>query len=216
MWEFTEANPTCLSRDIFQEGCHVVLCSDGELLFVQFNVPHPAIQMRLLMRGLTMYIDPTGKRKEKYSVVFPSAKEVQDKMQPMPQPESAELQDIGRPDISPLLDALIEYGTLFDEKGKSMSIRQDMFSISIDGDDDVLSYSVLIPIGRMLMEKKLSEEWSIGMYSQGNGGMNIAPTNGNDAESLQRPVDDDLRDTLNRDIETWTTFSFPYICTLND
>ena len=73
---FLEKNRQCWAKEIIYEGCSVLLNSDGESLFVQLKILHPALQMRLLMQGMTVSVDPTGRKKEKYQTVIPSATDV--------------------------------------------------------------------------------------------------------------------------------------------
>lgn len=228
---FIKNNPKCYSKEIFYEGCKVFLCSDGESLLVQFKVLHPAMQMRVLMQGLTFYIDPTGRKKEKYSIILPAAKEVKEQMLPMePQNQRRDDMQMERPDIKPLIKALYKYGAILDINGKSNFINKECFAINLNETEESLIYTVLIPIEQMLEEKKLSDKWRLGLYSQGGkpdeGGPDFedAPNFERRHTPRQRPNDgqrgqdeeNKIRDILIKDIETWMDFSFSKICSLNN
>lgn len=81
----------------------------------------------------------------------------------------------------------------------------------------------------MLKEKKLSDQWRLGIYSQ--GGHPERGEEGNDGPPNMRGFDNGpqglpheqkdhkdkgLRSLLKGDIEEWVTFSFSAICSLND
>lgn len=229
--EFIKNNPKCWSKGVVHEGCHILLCSDGESLLIQFKILHPAIQMRLLMQGLTFYIDPTGRKKEKYSVILPSANEVKEQMQMMePQRPSRDVANTQRPDIRPLINSLSKYGAILDINGKNTCIDSENFIISLNETSASLVYTVLIPIEQMLKEKKLSDKWCIGFYSQGGKRGEGESGFGENSEfgperidrqeqmngNKQMPDSEDMRRLLMKDIEEWIIFSFSEICSLND
>lgn len=224
---FADLHPRCLKANVVYEGCNLLLSSDGEYLFVQFNILHPAMQMRFLMQGLMLYVDPTGKKKEKYSVIFPSAKDVQELMEGGNLNPSNRQQREERPDISPLIANLQKCGVVCDIKGKGCPLRKDMFSISLNEERSVLSYSVLIPMNDMFKEKKISQVWSVGLYSEGGQRGNERPNMEDlpmgqysemkiEEDLSSRDDQEELRKIMSRDIESWTKFSLENICSLND
>lgn len=227
---FVKNNPNCYSKNILYEGCQVLLCSDGESLLIQFKVLHPAIQMRVLMQGMTVYIDPTGRKKEKYSIILPAAKDVREQMRKIaPQRRRADDMQMERPDIKPLVQSLSRYGAIWDINGKSNFIAKECFSIDLEQTDESLIYSVLVPIAQMLEEKKLSDEWHLGLYSPGGRPDEEGPAFNGKPGSILKPrskrqsdaghitdVDEDMRDMLMKDIDTWIHFSFSRICSLNN
>ncbi len=228
---FINDNPMCWSKEVVYEGSSILLCSDGEELLVQLIIRHPAVQMRMLMQGLTFYVDPTGKKKEKFSVVLPSANDVREQMQMLEQHSpDRDTTNMQQPDITPLLLSLSKYGAILDINGKSTFIDSENFAISLDMTDASLIYSVLVPVEQMLNEKKLSDEWCLGLYSQGGqqgeGGPGFAdnPRPGGQQNgrrppidgSRQRPDDGNMRALLSKDIEEWIDFSFSEICSLNE
>lgn len=222
---FINEHPKCIKNDVIYKGCTLLVCSDSEYLFVQLNILHPAMQMRMLMQGLTMYIDPTGKKKEKYAIVFPSASDVQNIMyENVP---SASRLHKERPDIAPLINSLQEYGVVYNVKGKASSVNKEMYSITLNEKKDMISYSLLIPIGDMLNEKKLSQTWSVGLYSEGGRRNNDGP--GIEGRDMRRqsempmgqrgtPEDDqaEMQKIMLKDIVSWTKFSIEKACSLND
>lgn len=229
---FIKNNPKCSSKEVVYEGCKVLLCSDGESLLVQFKILHPAIQMRLLMQGLTFYIDPTGRKKEKYSILLPSAADVKEQMQmAAPQMQNLDGAEKQRPDIRPLISSLSEYGATLDINGKGIFIDKECFAINLNETDASIIYTVLIPVEQMLKEKKLSDKWRLGIYSRGGAQRESGP--GVDGSPVlehghniglpqqmngihQMPDSKEMRDLLMKDIEVWISFSFSELCSLND
>lgn len=228
---FIKNNPKCYSKEIFYEGCNVLLCSDGESLLVQFKVLHPAIQMRLLMQGMTFYIDPTGRKREKYSIILPAAKDVKEQMQAMePQKPREDDMQMERPDIKPLINSLSKYGAILDINGKDHFLEKECFAINLNETEESLIYTVLVPVVQMLGEKKLSDKWRLGLYSQGGRPSEEGPGFGEEPEFRHRKptsrqyqnasfptnMEEDIRSILIKDIEEWIDFSFSEICSLNN
>lgn len=229
---FVSKNKKCWVRNVIYEGTNLLLCSDGCYLFVQLQTIHPAIQMRLLMQGITFYIDPTGKKKEKYAVIIPSASDVKDKMEPMQSSQvGGSVNGNKRPDIRPLISCLSDCGAVFDVNGRSSLIPRNNFSICIDENNGKLIYSVLLPVEQLLKEKKVSEQWRLGIYTKGGSPDRDGPEFGREREPNMREQghrqsnfprgqtkenDKELRSILKKDIEEWIPFSFSAICSLNE
>lgn len=237
---FLEKNRQCWAKEIIYEGCSVLLNSDGESLFVQLKILHPALQMRLLMQGMTVSVDPTGRKKEKYQTVIPSATDVREQMQGMEPTMSQEMTGMEqRPDIRPLLAALTSHGAVFDVNGKYFPLDKGTFAVDLEEKEAVLVYSVLIPVEQMLKEKKLEDTWSLGIYSKGGQqkeggpgfgggpGFSEGPGFGKGPESgqipdpnrpdgvIQGPTGEDMFEFLVKNLEEWIEFSFSEICSLN-
>lgn len=229
---FVSKNKKCWVRNVIYEGTNLLLCSDGCYLLVQLQTLHPVIQMRLLMQGVTFYIDPTGRKKEKYAVVIPSASDVKDRMEPMLSLQEADsTHGNKRPDIRPLIKCLSDYGAVFDVNGKCSLIPKNSFSIYVDENNGGLVYSVLLPVEHFLKEKKLSEQWRLGIYTEGGrpdlggpefdrgGGPHMREQDNRQSKFSRGQIkesDENLRNLLKKDIEEWTSFSFSTICTLNE
>lgn len=244
---YLQQNPNCLSHEIIYEGSTLLLNSDGEYFFGQFNILHPELQMRILMQGITFYIDPTGKKKEKYALHFPPASQVQETMHNLtpPQPGRKNDTDPGNPrlpDITPLVNALAREGTTFDINHREQEYRKEWATITLDTMTHRLSYTFIIPVETMLAEKKLTDTWSLGLFSEGghpgNGGPGQNPGMGRpgmgmgmgmntgiggagpDRRMPPRPDNNTndnspaLRKMMMNDIESWTTFSISEITSL--
>ena len=163
-------NPRCLTKEIIYDGCTMMLNSDGEYIFGQFNVLHPELQMRILMQGITFYIDPTGRKKEKYALTFPAASAVESTMSHMSPPQPSDNSEMDNlPDIRPLITSLATLGAEYDENGIRREIDKSWTSISMDDSTHCLSYTFLLPVEKMLEEKKLSDNWTLTLYSEGGG-----------------------------------------------
>lgn len=235
--EFIDTHPVCLQKKVIFEGCYLNLVGDYDYLFVQLNVLHPALQMRLLMQGLTLYIDPTGKKKEKYALVFPGAATVKDQLTPPDEakaPEEGnsegETEEFARPDIMPLIKALAAEGVTLDIDGRTETIDKSQATISLNTDEGVLSFTALLPTVRLLAEKKLVDQWTVGIYSEGGnqpsgpgggpGGGFGGPMNGpsnRPRQSRQQPTDEGkLQKMMAKDISEWTSFSLSEVGSLNE
>lgn len=232
---YLDENPNCQTKEVIYEGCTLGISSDGDYLFGQFTILHPELQLRILMQGLTVYIDPTGKKKEKYAINFPSASSVQDVMQHMAPPSVSSGRDENEiPDILPLVNALSSYGAEFEINGKKRPFEQEWASIALDPELHALSYSFIVPIDDLLKEKKLSDIWRMGLFSSGGNSFGDGPGNGpgmgapgmgsptrgmNPPKGRERSNDEkaaiNLRKMMMKDIEEWTTFSFDEVCSIN-
>lgn len=240
--EYSENHPKCITQQVIYDGCTVMLNSDGEYLFGQFNILHPELQMRILMQGITFYVDPTGKKKEKYAIHFPAASAVEGVMSQMAPPEPGEdmVEDV-LPDIKPLITTLARLGVEYEINRKTQQFERDWSSINIDDSTHCLSYTFIIPVEQMLTEKKLSSTWKFGLYSEGgrptNGGPGTSggrqgpsmggpgmggPGMGGPGMGRKRNEKDngksnsqvDLRKMMMNDIEVWIPFSFEEACSL--
>lgn len=233
--EYTQSYPKCVTQEVVYDGCTLLLNSDGEYLFGQFNILHPELQMRILMQGITFYVDPTGKKKEKYAIHFPAASAVEDIMSQMAPPEPGEDMEQGiLPDIKPLVTSLARIGAEYDINRRHQTFDSTWSSINIDDSTHCLSYTFIIPVEQMLSEKKLSKTWKFGIYSEGgrptNGGPGMSgreqgpgmrgPGIGGPGIVSKRNENSnskvDLRKMMMNDIEVWVPFSFDSICLLNE
>lgn len=233
--EYSESYPKCITHEVIYDGCSLMLNSDGEFLFGQFNILHPELQMRILMQGITFYVDPTGKKKEKYALHFPAASAVEDVMFQMDPPEPSEdMNEEVLPDIKPLIASLANAGVEYDINCKPQLFKHEWSSINIDDSTHCLSYTFIIPVEQMLSEKKLSNTWKLGLYSEGgrpsNGGpgmngigpgMGVSGMRGPGMERKRNEKDNgnsnskvDLRKIMMNDIEVWIPFSFEEACSL--
>lgn len=229
---YLQENVDCVSKEVIFEGCSLLLNSDGEYLFCQLNILHPEIQMRILMQGVSFYIDPTGKTREKYAVHFPDASNIKDKKKLAPPREvMTDSSEVKIPNILPLVSELSSLGAQFKIK-KKMESHEEWSAISVNQEDKCLSYSFIIPVELMLTEKKLVDRWKIGLKSansrpydddRGNGPMMVFPGMPEQSpESRQRipenegrGINVDLHEIMMNDIEEWVSFSFSEISSLN-
>lgn len=233
--EYVQAYSKCITQEVIYDGCTLLLNSDGEYLFGQFNILHPELQMRILMQGITFYVDPTGKKKEKYAIHFPAASAVEDIMSQMAPLEPGEgMGDEVPPDIKPLITSLARIGVEYDINRRSQPFDSAWSSINIEDSTHCLSYTFIIPVEQMLSEKELSNTWTLGLYSEGgrptngcpgmNGGdrgsgvggsgMDGSGMSGRRNENSNSKVD--LRKMMMNDIEVRIPFSFDSICLLNE
>ena len=220
--QFLDANPKAIEVKILSEGTMAYLCADDDNLFVRVSVGNPQLFMRMLMQGLTIRIDPTGGKKGKYSVLFPSARDVQSSI-PGQTKESANQ----RPDIGPLLGAMNKVGAVYNIKGKPQPMELSRSLIELDTENETLDYYVLIPKEKMMEEKKLSSTWSIGLYLEspigvlegprGDGGMQGLPQQQGRIQGRpsQPSEDKEMEKLMKKKINVWETFSIDDVNSIN-
>lgn len=227
---FVKHNQICQAQNVIYKGTKLLLCSDGDMLLVQLQLLEPNLQMRILMGGLTISIDPTGKKKEKYSFVFPAGNSEADKMLDMQNQEehfgsqqmSPDSDSHDRPDLMPLLQALNAQSALSQIKGKTEKVGTNRFTIEANPSQGMVVYSCLIPLEPLLSEKKIKDVWTIGIYSANNRPTPNDFPNSNMGESPipnglpNHGAETDLLTILQNDIECWTSFSISEISSLNE
>lgn len=212
---FIEKNPQCVDFNAIYEGTKLNLSADDEFLLVNLSLAHPALQMRFMMQKVSLYIDPSGKKKKKYEIVLPSAMDVKDELvtshtlpdrQAMPTPDSGD----ERPDIRPLIGALNKRGAEYKCDGRNVHLSPQLFYIEHDRENELLNYYVLIPKMQLMLDSKLSEKWTLGIFSindlasmpppeQGGDGMMPPPMEGQDGQDIQELMQSDIRE--------WVKFS---------
>lgn len=220
--QFLYANPKAIEVKILSEGTMAYLCADDENLFVRVSIGNPQLFMRMLMQGLTIRIDPTGGKKTKHTILFPSARDVQANV-----PELTKESASKRPDIGPLLDAMNNLGAVYKIKGKSQAMELSRSRIELDTENEILDYYVLIPKYKMMEEKKLSSIWSIGLYLKSPIGVLEGPRGDRGMPEIQqtqmgiqgrpsRPSEDkDMEKLMKKKIKVWETFSIDDVNSIN-
>lgn len=210
---FIERNPNAVDFNVIYEGTKLNLSSDDNYLLVNLSVAHPALQMRFLMQKVSLYIDPSGKKRKIYEIVLPSAFDVKEELEAaIPRPDTvAKTEGDARPDIRPLIRALNKKGADFNYSGGKVHIGYQFFHIEMDTQKDLLNYYVLLPKEKLMQDRKLSDQWAIGIFSindyanmptpeqDGEGGMMPPPMDGEDQQSIQELMQNDIR--------LWTKFS---------
>ena len=208
---FIEKNPNAIDFNIIYEGSKLNLSADDDYLLVNLSIAHPALQMRFLMQSVSLYIDPSGKKRKNYQIILPNALDVKDELESvMPQnPEESHGEE--RPDIRPLISALNRKGAQYLANGISCQLGFQSFHIELDQQHELLNFYILLPKEKLMHDRKLSEKWTIGVFSmnnfanmpppdpQGEGGMMPLPVEGEDQQSIQELMQSDIRE--------WTKFS---------
>ena len=169
--------PNVVRKNFLYEGSSLSVSTNEEHLFVQLYVAHPELLMRMIMQGGTIYIDPTGKKKEKYAIILPSAKDIKDQMGDfMPTPPSTdkvngeEMSTSERPNIQPVIFAMSMHGATFDIDGEERLLYDDSFSMLLDEENNAVIYNILLPRNDLDVRKP-SKIWAFGLYL----GMDEAP-----------------------------------------
>lgn len=223
---FLENNPYAVQVNILNEGTVAFLCSDDDNLFIRVAVGNPMLFMRMLMQGLTVYVDPTGRNKEKYSLIFPSAENVRHLMNDNKQRQYSKTETINeRPDIFPLLNAINEVGVIYDVNGISTKLSPLRSLIDLDEEDEIISFCVLMPKTGLMNEKKLSSTWSLGIYLD-SVSENIKEPRNNDNtippphpysefEEKQNSTSNDINHLMKKKINEWATFNIDEVNNIN-
>lgn len=218
---YLENNPQTVRAKFIYDGCNILVSADEDNLLVQVMVINPMIQMRLLMQECYLFIDPTGKKKEKYAVILPSAKYVKSYMgNTAPRPTSGD----ERPNLTELITLMKLYGAEWDVNGRITRLHPQRFRLVFDTDEDALIYSVLIPKNWLSKEKDIAEQWAFGFYSPIDGNApqagapmpnpNGRPDNPNNGGGMQGD-DAKLKGFLSKVIRQWTLLPIKEIEGLN-
>ena len=201
---FIKMNPNAVDYNVIYEGTKLNLSADDNNLLINLSVAHPALQMRFLMQKVSLYIDPSGKKKKKYEVILPSAIDVKDEIEAVARPEEETIRDT-RPDIRPLISALNTKGAGLRHGSSFFTMGFQRFHVEIDQKNDLLNYYVLIPKKVLMQDKKLSDKWTIGIFSindfasmpppeqEGDGGMMPPPMEGENQQEIQELMQSDIR-----------------------
>lgn len=208
--KFLDANPQAIEVKILSEGTMAYLCANDSNLFVRLSVGNPMLFMRMLMQGITLYVDPTGAKKKKYSVIFPSARDVQSNMSRFSNGQREDSQE--RPDVGPLLGEMNKVGATFKINGKVQPMELSRSLIELDTEHEVLNFYMLIPKTQMMDEKKLASDWTLGIYLASPIGVLEGPREGNGMGAHQRPGgipsdSQDMEKLMKRKISVWEKFS---------
>lgn len=207
---YIDKNPNAIDYNVIYEGTKLNLSADDNDLLINLSVAHPALQMRFLMQKVSLYIDPSGKKKKKYEVILPSALDVKDELEAVARPEDEVVQDT-RPDIRPLITALNNKGAELRHGNSIVLLGFQRFHVEIDQKNDLLNYYVLIPKEVLMQDKKLSDKWAIGIFSindfanmpppeqDGDGGMMPPPMEGENQQ--------DIQELMQSNIRLWVKFS---------
>lgn len=222
--EFIEKNPNAIDYDIIYEGSKLNLSADDDFLLVNLSISHPALQMRFMMQRVNLYVDPTGKKKKKYEVIFPSALDVREYLDETEDPAgvipvSPTAEE--RPDIRPLIGALNKRGASYRHNGVETHLDNKFFYVEHDRYNEVLNYYVMIPKDELMLDKNLKEKWTIGIISDNDAAM-MHPSGqnvqGDPGGMMPPPPDGDdngLRELMQSNIREWVKFPIDEVNNVN-
>ena len=165
--------------------------ADGKVLIRAFNNPtgfyiqllaaDEQTQQKLLVNGLTVYVDPTGKEKDKYAVIFPSMmslrqqmgqtgmnqEEARPQMQDANQEQGTQSQrrDPRRPDPSKMVQQINLKGATFDIDGDSRAVGIEWVKLTITPNQKIC-YNIKLPYSVFNLKNSSPELLSIGLLSE--------------------------------------------------
>lgn len=232
---YTRQHPRCYSMNAINTGSKICLSTDNNYLLVQVNINNPMVFMKTLMQGVTIYVDPTGKKSTKYAVYIPSAADVQDRMKSNAMNKSVGQNE--RPDIDPLINAMNQKGAIFDVSGHPTLLKgNDLFKVSLNKNTETITYTMLLPLNSLLKQKGGKDVWSIGIKDRGQNAvsqrapmMNEGPSRGNNSprngsmqgarngEQHGRDSKTDAKEIqklMRKGLKQWMTFPFDKIINL--
>ena len=208
---FIEKNPNAIDINVIYEGTKLNLSADENYLLVNLSVAHPALQMRFLMQKVSLFIDPTGKKKKKYEVVLPSALDVKDEIEAAIPHEAGDRDENARPDIRPLISALNKRGAEYHHDKSTTHLGYQLFHIEHDRDNELLNYYILMPKEQLMQDKKLAEKWTLGIFSVNDLASMPQPEPGGGNEMMPPPMEgndgQNIQELMQHDIREWVKFS---------
>lgn len=207
---FIERNPNAIDFNIIYEGSKLNLSADDEYLLVNLSIAHPALQMRFLMQSVSLSIDPSGKKRKNYQIILPNALDVKDELESVMPQNPEENHGDERPDIRPLISALNREGAQYLVNGISYQLGFQSFHIELDQQHELLNYYILLPKEKLMLDRKLSEKWTIGIISMNDFANMPPPDQQGEGGMMPPPMEEDqqsIQELMQSDIRAWTKFS---------
>lgn len=149
--------------------------------YIQLIAADDQTQQKLLFNGLTVYIDPTGKGKDKYAVIFPSMMSLRQKngqgdMTP-PERQQSDQQEANqggdqnqpkgsrRPDPAKMVQQINLQGATFDIDGDSRAVGIEWVKLTITPNHQIC-YNIKLPYSVFSLKNPPLEFLSIGLLSE--------------------------------------------------
>jgi hypothetical protein len=157
--------------------------------YIQLMAADEATQQRLLFNGLTVYIDPLGKEKDKYAVTFPSLSalrqknesglksNMEDQAMPAPPDQNKNQMDSSnwkrpqpggtrRPDPTKIVQQINLKGAIFDIDGDTRAVGIEWVKLTVTPDGRIC-YNIKLPYKLFsLKNNTLPEALGIGLLSE--------------------------------------------------
>lgn len=211
---FVGRNPRTMKIECLQEETLLLAADESHVLMV-LDVANPQLLLRLFMKGFSIYVDSTGKKRERFEVLFPGAESLDMTalgIEPHQQdPLAGDMPE--KPNILPLIEPLNKKGATYQVSGKPTADGYAQSFIMLDTEEDHLYYYALLPLEELINVKKLSSQWSIGVYSQEiemnpeqSGGMMPPP------QAEGEPMGPEQ---FTKEISEWYSFSFDELSSMN-
>lgn len=183
---------------------------------VQLIISEPGLQMRLLVMGLTIWVDSTAGRQQEVGIVFPGSGMVR-----RPRPEGAERPQARernaereRPafDPRPLLEIVRQRNKVFHIGQRAQFIEDsEMASVFLD-EEDKLHYRIVLPFDKLGVKEPATARLSVGVVSE-------LPAAGPEQQQQRQPdmgrpgygyprQDPGMRQQAMQPINSWVIFTF--------
>ncbi len=141
---------------------------NDSLMMVQLKIQDDPVMMRLLMMGLTIWVDPAASREQEVGVVFPGAGPVL-RQRPVGSdrfPAREQAPDSIIPfNPRPLLDIVTQRNMVFRQGGKAEFIKNGMARIYLD-DQGHLNYIMKISFAQLDISDPEQARVSVGVVSE--------------------------------------------------
>ena len=181
---------------------------------VQLKIDEPRVMMRLLLNGLTVWVDSTASRKKEVGVVFPAAGPVLRQMTPGADRFPARQRDADQPadfDPTPLLEIVQQRNKVFQYGQRADFIDDEVASMFLD-DEKALNYLMIIPFSKLGIERPENNRVSVGVTSDVPTFEGAPPPQQMQPRPGGRPTyrqrDTRMRTEPVRPIESWIIFTF--------
>jgi hypothetical protein len=183
---------------------------------VQLKIDEPRVMMRLLLNGLTVWVDSTASRRKEVGVVFPAAGPVLRQMAPGADRFPARERDADQPrdfDPTPLLEVVQQRNKVFQYGQRAEFVDEEMASMFLD-EEQALNYLMIIPFSKLGIRQPENVSVSVGVASDVPTFEGTSPPREPQPGIRGRPGypyqqrDTRMRTEPVRPIESWIIFTF--------
>lgn len=180
--DYTSRHPRYTTKDVLDKTSNLRLSTDGVNVRIQLSVRDQTLQRRFLAEGISIYVDPTGKKNKTALVLFPAAMPPHDAPRPpmdeahdgpgrMADEDGAHDTDFPTisgershemqtppPGESPIRPALLVVGN------DTIVIPANSAEIAVD-DNSFLTFTAVLPVSLLLKDGKPAKKWQVGLFA---------------------------------------------------